>query len=1276
MNLHFFTPTTPRFLRFAPLVLAAFFGFFENANAQATNICMKPNQVRLIPNSNFQPNFYAVDAGGNETLISSGLTFTSSNSSVVAVNPSGVFSSSSNLGEATISATWNGLNFQTKVKTVADFVSPNAEKRVVKVAMVIIDPQIPAAGGQRFSEHFWSSNGGPMALAQQTRDSIFSVSGGTIEIQIVETHQESDLSLNRFGGSQLSVDSLYKLFLEPGATTLHTVAEQTPGGSVFLYNEMLDKYDFCEKSNAKQIDEIWVWAMPFIGMWESNMAGTDAFWINGPVISGNSCTDLVAVMGFNYERYAGCALHNYTHRIELTMAKVYNTFYNYSPNNPPYPPGMVKDPYQLFQNYDALQGEAGNAHVGNGHFPPNGIEDYDYDNLNFVPSRAKNWKRYPILFDQTEQVNCEAWGCEGDCGINFCSYWLRHLPHFKCKDKTGRLNNWWTYIFDYNEGRAMEAQISDCNCKMFDDDAVANCTSKSDFPWHEWISRVKINDLDNPSGKSHFSDFSNKILNIAPGGTYSLALSAGFSYFTFDEYFRVWLDKNKDGIFDESEKIAEGILQKPADGTPEATLNLPNVLSISSGGGAISGMKMRVSMKRGGFPTACETIPFGEVEDYTVNQTGIIVKYVNLEVKNWSAPQNAALGQTQNSTFDLVNSGTLPVPGGFSVGVFLSTDNLWAPNDLLVGSLAYPNMGITTFLGEIMPFSIPQNTAAGSYFLILRADFTNQITELDESDNTLVQPISVQTGGSFCQSKGNFPWEDWIARVKMADVDNSSGKNQYSDFTGKTINVNAGTPVGITLGAGFSYFTFDEYWKVWIDYNQNGIFEEADETYLSLTVPRPADGTPFFDANTSAFVKGGFTQDFTTRMRVAMKRGGYPTPCETFAFGEVEDYSIHIAPGGGNSKPDLSLLNFLAAGSGAQGAVVPYFFDLKNSGTANATGNFTIGAYLSTDQFLDGNDVQVGIVPTGNIPVQTTIPNVQGAITVPANLAVGNYFFILKADIDNTIAELDELNNLISRPFSVTPGSGGGGADLELTLAADKTNAAIYSNVVYTFTVKNTGNQTVTNAEILIAPCPLLNSGVPLSFSQANGLVYAGIPAVPTVGSFNFIEQRWTVSNLAPGQSGSLKITLFTLTNAERKVMAFSSNQSPADPDSQPSGGLQNCTASQDDEAIWTINAGQTLLQPGDRNLEIENHEIRNFDIFPNPAGAFVFVKMPTTDTEFSVSIFNQIGILEKAFSFQKTENEVVELDLSEVKNGVYFLKIETAGQRTVVKKLVVGRMD
>jgi hypothetical protein len=36
-------------------------------------------------------------------------------------------------------------------------------------------------------------------------------------------------------------------------------------------------------------------------------------------------------------------------------------------------------------------------------------------------------------------------------------------------------------------------------------------------------------------------------------------------------------------------------------------------------------------------------------------------------------------------------------------------------------------------------------------------------------------------------------------------------------------------------------------------------------------------------------------------MRVSMSAGGVPSACETFSYGEVEDYSIEIIDGNGNT---------------------------------------------------------------------------------------------------------------------------------------------------------------------------------------------------------------------------------------------------------------------------------------------------------------------------------------------------------------------------------------
>jgi len=129
---------------------------------------------------------------------------------------------------------------------------------------------------------------------------------------------------------------------------------------------------------------------------------------------------------------------------------------------------------------------------------------------------------------------------------------------------------------------------------------------------------------------------------------------------------------------------------------------------------------------------------------------------------------------------------------------------------------------------------------------------------------------------------------------------NPSGKTSYSDFTNISTSLIPSLSYDISLTANFSYTTYNEHFKVCIDYNQNGIFEEPAEVALYEVLSSPGDGTPSATLNGTINVPGNASAG-STRMRIAMKRGGEPGPCEVFPFGEVEDYTINI-PGAFNGN--------------------------------------------------------------------------------------------------------------------------------------------------------------------------------------------------------------------------------------------------------------------------------------------------------------------------------------------------------------------------------------
>ena len=158
----------------------------------------------------------------------------------------------------------------------------------------------------------------------------------------------------------------------------------------------------------------------------------------------------------------------------------------------------------------------------------------------------------------------------------------------------------------------------------------------------------------------------------------------------------------------------------------------------------------------------------------------------------------------------------------------------------------------------------------------------------------------------YCASGGDDSSNDWIEAVYFNDINNVSGNDDgYANFTDISTDLDKGSNYNITLDAGGSDKV---YWKVWIDWNQDGDFDDNDET----VVWESGYGNEYGNVHVPSHALNG-----ETIMRVAMKRSGncgshyrcnhnychngscyhsscYPTSCENFAEGEVEDYTVNV----------------------------------------------------------------------------------------------------------------------------------------------------------------------------------------------------------------------------------------------------------------------------------------------------------------------------------------------------------------------------------------------
>jgi hypothetical protein len=146
--------------------------------------------------------------------------------------------------------------------------------------------------------------------------------------------------------------------------------------------------------------------------------------------------------------------------------------------------------------------------------------------------------------------------------------------------------------------------------------------------------------------------------------------------------------------------------------------------------------------------------------------------------------------------------------------------------------------------------------------------------------------------GSYCASKGNNVNDEYISRVQLGSINNASGSgNGYSDHTSISTDLGVGSTTNITITPTWTGTVYSEGYSVWIDFNQDGDFGDAGEQVFTQSATK---NTPVSGAIT---VPAG-AKEGATRMRVSMKYNGVPTSCETFTYGEVEDYTVNITSGG------------------------------------------------------------------------------------------------------------------------------------------------------------------------------------------------------------------------------------------------------------------------------------------------------------------------------------------------------------------------------------------
>ena len=140
---------------------------------------------------------------------------------------------------------------------------------------------------------------------------------------------------------------------------------------------------------------------------------------------------------------------------------------------------------------------------------------------------------------------------------------------------------------------------------------------------------------------------------------------------------------------------------------------------------------------------------------------------------------------------------------------------------------------------------------------------------------------------TYCPVKSNYTRDEYIMQVEIGDLKSKTNGYDYSNYFFKSANVHRGMTVDVALTPKFRKDSLDQYWRIWIDYNNDGDFQGAGELVMSGSGKDVVHGT---------ITVPGDAVFGSTRMRIMMQRGETPEPCENITFGEIEDYGINIKP--------------------------------------------------------------------------------------------------------------------------------------------------------------------------------------------------------------------------------------------------------------------------------------------------------------------------------------------------------------------------------------------
>ena len=332
---------------------------------------------------------------------------------------------------------------------------------------------------------------------------------------------------------------------------------------------------------------------------------------------------------------------------------------------------------------------------------------------------------------------------------------------------------------------------------------------------------------------------------------------------------KVWIDYNQNGIFETGEIISASSATIASGSSHTQTFTVP----LTSVAGET---RMRVRVVEGSTVfDACSSASYGEAEDYKVN----IISAVGCETITFAKGTLSAPAPCPSTSFTVTNTGSMTATG--VTRVWQSRNPSGTGTWTTIAGATGTNLPVTAGIASATDYRCIVTCTASSV-----TDTTNELTvNLAPFTECYCTPVYTY-GCSGGARVNNVTTTGGSINISNLSTECASGATGYTDYSAThTLEITQGLAGSTTIGVS----NYSGGVKVWIDYNQNGLFETSEMISESAsTIGSGASHTQAFTVPLAA-VPGA------TKMRVRVVESSTTfDACGTASWGEAEDYGVTI----------------------------------------------------------------------------------------------------------------------------------------------------------------------------------------------------------------------------------------------------------------------------------------------------------------------------------------------------------------------------------------------